>query len=258
MNNTFSIKRIGLLYRQYYFLNDKKLFLTLGATVGLIVAIHTFTHIVKLGHLNTVNPQYFMIVFLFCFIGGTLLWTGYAFPGFRTKEKCFNYLTVPASTSEKFVFELINRLILFIVVFPAIYWCFTNLVTWSFHQYVPEYVNYKFSYSFPKPSLSVREIVLIVSLCFLIFTISFAGASYFKTLPIVKTIVVVFVLVCVYALYVYLVVEKLGLKQYNPANDRILFMRSADDAKLAGIFAAITANLFLLAISFFRLKEKEV
>jgi len=258
MNNIFSIKRIGLLYRQYYFLNSKKLFLIIGATIGLIVAIHTFTHIISFEHPNNVSPMYFKIMFMFCFIGATFLWTGYAFPGFRTKEKCFNYLTIPASTTEKFAFELINRLILFILVFPAIYWSFTNLVNWSFHLYVPEYTSYKFNYNFFGSDLGTREVVLIISISLLAFTISFAGASYFKALPIVKTIVAIFVLVCVYALYVYLVVEKLGLNQYHPANDRVLFMRSAEDAKLAGIFAAITANLFLLAISFFRLKEKEV
>ncbi len=258
MNNTFSIKRIGLMYRQFYFLHNKKLLITVGATIGLIIVVHTFAHVVNFNHLNQINKAYFLILFILSFLGATFLWTGYAFPAFRTKEKCLSYLLIPTSTAEKFTFELINRLIVLVIVFPVIYWTFTNLVSWSFHQYVPEYENYYFSYSFYLEDFSTRITVLIVSLSLLIFTASFTGASYFRNLPIVKTILFIFILICVYAGFIYLVVEKMGLDQYNPKNGRVLFLHNANEGIMAGIITSAIVNIYLLIISFFRLKEKEV
>jgi hypothetical protein len=53
---------------------------------------------------------------------------------------------LPISSSEKFAFELITRIILFLVMMPLLFWVVANLEGAIVHSYVPEFVNYKFSF----------------------------------------------------------------------------------------------------------------
>ena len=260
MNNSLSIKRIGMLYKQYYFINRNKLLLILVATAGLITGYHTLVHAVNYRDLGQQNflSDYHLSSFSIALFVGCLLWCGNAFPAFRNKDRRMSYLIAPATSLEKFSFEVLNRIILFIIVFPIIYWVFTNLVTSVFHSFVPDYENYKFSYKNPFPGdINSLEIFLMLSLALLIPTISFTGATYFQKIPLVKTIVVVFIILCLFGGYIFFVVKGLELYQYNPINNRVLFIRGADGAKVAGIIAAFLVNITLLVISYFKVKEKE-
>jgi hypothetical protein len=136
-----------------------------------------------------------------------------------------------------------------------IYWISTNLVTNIFHYYNPDYENYIFRYTKLIPEkLTNHEISLILSNGLLLITIPFAGATYFQKLPIVKTIIAVFILVCLFTAYIYFVVEILNLDEYVPINKSRFFMRNVRDLQIAGIMV----NTTLLVISYFKVKEKEV
>ena len=260
MNNSMSIRRIGLLYKQYYFLNGNKLLLILIATAGLIAGYHTIVHAVNYRYLEQSNflTDYHYSSLSIAFLAACLLWSGNAFPDFRNKTKRLGYLVIPATTLEKFIFEFMIRIVIFILVFPIIYWVFTNLVTSAFHAFNPDYLNYTFSYKNPYPGeLDTLSIFLMCSLALLVPTLAFTGASYFQKLPVIKTVVLVCILVGFFAGYIFFVVEILNLDEYKPKNNRILFMRNADDAKIAGIAAAIIVNITLLVFSYFKVKEKE-
>jgi len=139
-----------------------------------------------------------------------------------------------------------------------LYWVFTNLITGIFHAYVPEYLIYKFEFGALVHEWSNREITLAISLGFLMFTLPFTGATYFQKMPLVKTIFTVSLFVGIYFGIGFLIFEGLNIREYRPVNNRILFMRNEEDAKLAGIWAAILGNIVLLVISYFKVKEKEV
>ncbi|MCK5704983.1 MAG: hypothetical protein KAI29_27715, partial [Cyclobacteriaceae bacterium] len=255
-----SIHRVLLLYKQYVHLHIKQMLIVVGATVVVIAGFHTFMHLKNLGHLErTLNNNYHVPVFLFAFFGGCLIWCGQAFPGFRSKEKIMDYLMTPASSFEKFLFEFTNRILLYLILFPIIYWAVTNLVTGIFQQYNPEYINYKFAYGdLIGSNLSNRELSLAMSLGFLMFTLPFTGATYFQKIPLLKTILIVALLVGIYFGIGFLLFKGLHIQEYRLANGRLLFMYNAEDGKLAGICAAILGNLVILAIGYFKIKEKEV
>ena len=260
ISNHLSMHRVLLLHKHYVYLNIKQILIVIGATIVSIAGFHTFMHLTNLRSLErTFINNYHIPVFLFAFFGGCLLWCGQAFPGFRSKEKSMDYLMTPASSFEKFLFEFINRLIIYLIFFPIIYWVVTNLVTGIFHQYNPEYINYKFTYGdLINPNWSTRESALAMSLGFLMFTLPFTGATYFQKLPLLKTILIVALLVGIYFGIGFLLVKGLHIQEYRLANGRLLFMYNAEDGKLAGIFAAILVNLAILAVGYFKLKEKEV
>lgn len=261
MNNTLSIKRIGLLYRQHFFLYRNKLLLSVVASAGLIIGFHTFIHTSNYPHLSGggFQTQFHLNSFAIAMLISCLLWCGSAFTEFRAKEKRMSYLITPVSSIEKYTFEALNRIILLIIVFPIIYWLSTNLVTTIFHTFTGDYEDYLFTYRkiFPV-KFSRLELALLFSLALFMFTVPFTGASHFQKLPLIKTIVVLTVVIALFAGYIALVMEGLDLKEYLPRNNRVLFMRNEDDAKLAGLIAAIIGNIVLLVISYFNVKEKEV
>lgn len=247
-----------LLYKQFMLLSAKQILIVFGSVVGIIGGFHTFMHLVSYRNLSReIDGNYHLIVFIFSFFAGCLLWCGHAFPGFRSKEKSMDYLMLPASSIEKFFFEFINRFIIYLISFPMVYWAITNLVTSIFHAYNPEYQNYIFEFDILIPKLIDREITLAVCLAMFMFTIPFTGATYFKKMPLLKTIIIVFLLVGIYFGIGYLLVEGFNLEEYRPRN-KLLFMKDEEDAKLAGIWAALIAHATLLIISYFKLKEKEV
>lgn len=260
MNNLISFKRIGLLYKHFYFLNGKKTLLILIATAGLISGYHAIVHIVNYRFLadNNFLTDYHYSSLSIAFFVACLLWCGNAFPDFRNKIKRIGYLVKPATTLEKFLFEVMMRIVFFIIVFPILYWVFTNMVTNIFHAFIPDYLDYKFSYKNPYPGdLDNLQISLLLCVALLIPTIAFTGATYFKKIPTVKTIVAVTALFVLFFGYTYLVATGLNLDEYLPKNNRILFISSVKQAKITGIFVALSVNLILLVISYFRVKEQE-
>ncbi len=249
-----------LLYKQFIFLSGKQILIVLGSIAGLITGFHAFMYFVNQSHIGKTKivDEYHISVFLFAFFAGCFIWCGQAFPAFRSKEKSMEYLMTPVSTFEKFLFEFINRILIYIIGFPIVYWIFTNLVTGIFHVYYPDYQNYKFGFEVLFSKLSSREITLAVSIALFVFTFPFTGATYFKKTPLLKTILIVFLLVSVYFGIGFMLVEVLDIQEYRKANRSVLFMQSEEDAKLAGIWAAWIAHATLLTISYFKLKEKEV
>ncbi len=249
-----------LLYKQFIFLSGKQILIVLGSTAGLITGFHAFMYFLNRNAMGKTKifDSYHITVFLFAFFAGGLIWCGQAFPGFRSKEKSMDYLLTPASLSEKFIFEFINRILIYIIVFPIIYWIFTNLVAGIFHVYYPDYQNYKFGFEWFFSKMNSREITLVLSLSLLMFTLPFTGATYFKKMPLLKTIIVVFLLIGIYFGIGYMLVEVLDIQDYSKANKRVLFIKSEEGAKLAGIWAVWIAHSTLLTISYFKVKEKEV
>ena len=233
----------------------------IGAVAVLIAGYHTFMHIVNKPYLSSApaDIQYQQMSFTFAFIIGSLIWCGHAFPFFRTKEKSISYLMVPTTTFEKFLFEFTNRIILYIVCFPIIYWVFTNLVAGIYHLIHPTYINYKFSYVNIIPGFNNVELALIFSIGFLILSLSFAGATYFQKLPLIKTVILVAAILGGFVLFGVLIFKVFSVGQYTIAKgDKLLFMKDAEAAKAAAVVAAIIANIVILAIGYFKIKEKEV
>lgn len=250
-----------MLYKQYYFLNGNKMLLILLATCVIIAGFHTFVHLVNFSHLDgrSFQTQFHLDTFLIMLVAACLLWCGHAFPELRVKERRMHYLITPTTALERFVFEILNRVIIFIIVFPLLYWILTNLVTGTFHLLSEGYDNYLFTYEKILPNkLSNLESSLVYSVGFFILIIPFAGASHFQKLPLVKTILLSSLVIAVYAGYIWFVVEGLDLHEYRPKNDRILFMSDDDHAKLFGMICAWTGSIALLLFSYFKLKEKEV
>ncbi|HEY3389386.1 MAG TPA: hypothetical protein VGK38_07440, partial [Prolixibacteraceae bacterium] len=91
----------------------------------------------------------------------------------------------------------------------------------------------------------------------LAFLIVFTGASYFSKSPLLKTLFTLSVIFAALGLFTFLLVKGFDLENFHSERNRVLFINNEHDA-LAALATGVTLiNLCLLAIAWFRLKEKE-
>lgn len=261
-NNLFSIQRFVLLCKQALIINKKMIGIALiGFTSTLFILLMLY-HSVPNNRINW-NIESYMLIFFFLFFVLGIIYTSLSFPAFRSKEKSMAYLMQPASSSEKFVFELVMRLVVFILVMPLLFWAVTNLEGTLMHYFKPDIEHYQFSFRGLYNKMTSRgetggwlQFAFVQGGLF-VFIFSFAGASHFTKSPLLKTLFTFSILFAGYSLLIYLMYKGLDLKNHTN-NERILFMSSDEVAIISGAIAITVINLTLLAVAFFRLKEKEV
>ncbi|WKV12338.1 hypothetical protein [Marivirga harenae] len=262
-NNVFNLKRFLMLAKQHYIQNNKLLFYAIIAYVGVIFILLT---VVQMG--NDREPhglesfQGFLIGFIAVF---GILYTGYSFPAFRSKESTINYLMLPSSVLEKFLFELLTRLSIVLILLPLLFWITFHLQGYFFNLFTPlpfESISFGPVLDFELPD-TVKEyyiwfVILVGSLVTLGFVLPFTGGAMFSKQPLVKTLFAVALIVIFYAGCLFIIIEPMGLKNYQPNDSMFLIPHSEGGAiKFFGSLA-LFSNLVMLFIAYRKLKEREV
>jgi hypothetical protein len=260
-NQTFSIKRFGKYIISNLTLTYRQTLLMWGALAVSIFlislfALYTNSHNWHEGHITM-----FVII---SFIAG-ILYASFSFSSFRRKEKTTTSLMLPITAFERFLYEFVEKFIVFIILYPIVFSLFSNFAVFirnTFHtpmETVNGLVTSPFKY------FQVQEVFknnqdgvtgFLISLGLLLFTLVFAGSATFRKYPLVKTIVFVGVIILTIIGYFYMLVAKIKL----------------DDPWIAGILEQSTVNqrfklmslvfilfsLVALTFAFFKVKEKEV
>jgi hypothetical protein len=200
---------------------------------------------------------------IFVIIAMGILCAGTAFPGLRTKEKAQGYLLLPASTFEKFLMEFLTRIILFMLIVPAVYWVVGNLEgnlvrlfqpSFYFNPQVP-FVS--FGMHVGPPGFMGWVYSLAISMYALVLTIPFTGATIFTKNPLIKTLFGVAIIFFFNLLVIYFFLSVLDFRRYYPSG-RILFMADGDDSIIAGAIICTVMCMGFICAAYFKLKEKEV
>lgn len=261
-NNIFNGKRLLLLFKQHFIHNTQLLLLSTVAYIGVVFIVLSITQIGNgLQPHDTNMFQGFLIAFVAVF---GILYVGHSFPAFRSKESTMNYLMVPASVLEKFVFEFISRIGIMLLVLPVLYWVtfhlqgyfFTIFTDYSFEAVGVQYlvkINDE-----PKADHLVWIYVISIAAVLLAFSLAFTGAAMFTKQPLVKTLFSVAVIVIFFFGYGYIVIEQLGVGTYQPPES--MYLVPLDDSAALKYVSAllILANMIMLFIAYRKLKEREV
>jgi hypothetical protein len=207
--------------------------------------------------------KYYRMFYIVFFITGVIC-AGSAFPAFRSKDKTFNYLMNPASLLEKFLYEFVSRIIVFIVILPVLYWAVYNLEGSVVKIFSPAFTFQSQLSYFPPSDINIGPeriewiYTLIISCSLLMFTIPFAGAATFNKNPIIKTLFSVAAIFFFNLFLVYFFLNILDFRQYYNRSDRFLFMADAGHVIIATSVVTILMNVALISVAFFKLKEREV
>ena len=120
MNQFFSFDRFSLLVSKHWADNKKRYLLSVLAFAGLLITWFAFTTLVDEGDTLSADLQ-LSTYFFSLFIAGTLYASQY-YSELGSKPKGSNFLLVPASTFEKFLCSLLYTVVLFFIVFTAVFY----------------------------------------------------------------------------------------------------------------------------------------
>jgi len=260
-NNSFSFQRLMLLFKQKLIINKRRFPLGLLAFSGGLFILFAFSQSVK-NFTNWSNMDY-LNTFIPAFIGLGIAYSASSFPYFRSKEKSMTYLMLPATNSEKFVFEILSRIVAFIILMPLLFWIVANLEGAIVHTFFPKLTNYKFSF-YDAFMVIVKDgkfefwaLILTIQGILFGFIALFAGAGYFSKAPLIKTLLTFSIVVMGYFLFAYVLNKSLNLDGLHTIGKHMIFFKDGQTfIKLFGIGMSIV-NLTFLAIAWFSLKEKE-
>ena len=143
-NISFSFHRLVLLFKRSLIINKKRFAIAISAFSGILF----ITLVWAQASVNFSNwgEHAYLSTFVSVFLSLGISYAAFSFPAFRSKEKSMTYLMLPASAAEKFVFELLSRIVAFIILMPLLFWVIANLEGTLVHYYYPELINYHFSY----------------------------------------------------------------------------------------------------------------
>jgi hypothetical protein len=247
------MKRFGKYASSKLEMNYKNILIS-AAMASAIISLFLFI-MINVGDGKWSSHNWVLFTPMSCFFGG-VLYIGKSFPMLRQKEEMLIFHLTPASTFEKFIYEFLERMGLFIVLFPLLFVGIANLAT----EIITAIRNYYglFSDIAPISTHSLSEIIAqpvliqIMTAGFLIFSLAFACTATFRKRPIGKIIGIIGIYrILVFAYGHYLVPENTWYSVYIqslPLNTRRL------------VFSATMFIVALIALvyAYFRVKEKEV
>ncbi|MFK7951743.1 MAG: hypothetical protein AB8B73_02780 [Ekhidna sp.] len=261
IKNTFNWKRFLLVCKQNLINNQK---LMVFASIGFIGVVFIGLTMVQAG--NDFQPLgveiFLQMMITFMAIFG-VLYIGYSFPSLRNKESSISYLTMPASAFEKLLFEFLNRVVLSLIALPILFW-----IAFNIHGVVFELGTKK---AFELIGISdvlaidispVDEMfwaqALIVSCTFLVLVLPFTGAAIFSKQPLIKSLFSIAIILMSYFAVVYIVMEPLGLGEYEVNGELFLLPTGENSALRFFSIATFISVLVMLTVAYLKLKEREV
>lgn len=260
-NNIFSGKRFWLLCKQHVIHNNQLLLFSTVAYIGVIFIVLSIAQIGNnfIPH-DPENFRGFMIGFVAVF---GILYGGYSFPALRTKERSINYLLLPSSVLEKFLFELLSRIGLMVILLPFFFWITFHLQGYFLSMFTDQVFNVVLFHHLSFIDLSTIDHLFWVCMTIgfgglLALLIPFTGASMFSKQPLVKTLFSIAVIILFFAAFMYIVLELLGVGKYDSTESMWLVPNGDLGAFQFLSSAFILANGVILFVAFRKLKEKEV
>jgi hypothetical protein len=233
------------------------------STVAYIGVIFIVLSIAQAG--NDMRPhgqeafQGFLVAFVTVF---GVLYVGHSFPAFRSKESTINYLMIPASVLEKFIFEFVSRIGIILLSLPLLYWITFHLQGYVFTMFtddtfMPLGIHHLVKLDVPENYELLIYSVITGGVLF-VLSLAFTGAAMFTKQPLVKSLFAVALIVMFFVGYSYIVIEHLGVGQYNPPEHMMLVPLEENNALMSVSVALLASTIVMLFVAFRKLKEREV
>lgn len=192
MNNTFQPRRLALLLKRDFYIQYRTYLVALGALFGVLF-IANVASIVSADSWNFNDVFYPLSLFL-----GGFVFTSSSFNELNEPRDRAFYLGLPASTLEKFASKLIVTgpgfafvsLVLYFIFSLSVY-ALTNLIFGMGHGLFDPFAESVWSHI--RVYLATQSIFLL-------------GAVWFRKNPLLKTVLLLFVMMVGYALFVALTV----------------------------------------------------
>lgn len=262
-SSVFSMSRFSNLVKREWTLNKNNLLISL---VGSATAIFVIGLIMLMNFPRNLVGQINGFFLTSLFVGGAIF-SGYAFPGFRSKAKTMEYLLVPASALEKFAFEFLFRIVVYLIAYPLIFCVAINASSLIINLMYPNYniMFYYFQDFVEIFDISQFHFIIYTSIflaLMLVFALPLLGASHFRKNPLFSTLGVLAALIATFSLYAY-GISKLVFMGHRVGGVPVWADgMSRSDSTLLLMTLVIVFEVIMLAVflssTYYKLKEKEV
>jgi len=263
-NQIFNFKRFARYAKSTLALNFKQTMMMGGV---IVISIFIISLIAMAQNTSQWNKEGWIPVFIVNYFVVGIIYAGFAFSQFRSKEKTIMSMMVPVTPFERFLYEFIEKIASFILLYPILFWVFSSLAVFVRNSIPFEYTKIEVNgfKTFPFEIISYQQpiantedglISMLFTLSIFLFIIAFAGATTFRKYPLVKTIVFVGAVIGIIAGYFAVIFEKFQLK--NPWIANLEHTMKAEQGFLTGSILLTIASLIVLSFAYFKLKEKEV
>ena len=174
MNNTFDFNRFSLLLKKELWSGNKKTLIVAGAIFGFLILI-AILQIYWSGGYERMNWNMFPMVIL----GGGLIFTSVIFHEFNDKTGTHHYLSLPASTFEKFLSKWLITAVLFPIVASSLFWIYSKIGDAIYFNHVSSgYTYWKLTDWW---SIFILKTYIVYQSTYLIGAIVFQKYTFFKT-----------------------------------------------------------------------------
>lgn len=263
-NQLFNFKRFARYAKSTLALNFKQTMMMGGV---IVISIFIISLIAMAQNTSQWNKEGWIPVFIVNYFVVGIIYAGFAFSQFRSKEKTIMSLMVPVTPFERFLYEFIEKIASFILLYPILFWVFSSLAVFVRNSIPFEYTKIEVNgfKTFPFEIISYQQpiantedglILMFFTLSVFLFIIAFAGAATFRKYPLVKTIVFVGAVLGIMIGYITLIFEKVQLR-----NGWIMYLEhsiKAEQGFMLGSIVLMLMSLIALFFAYFKLKEKEV
>jgi hypothetical protein len=256
MNNTFDLNRFSHLLKKELWSGNKKTLIISGAVFGFLI-VFALLQIYTLGGYEGTNWTMFPIVIF----GGGLIFTSVIFHEFNEKTGTHHYLSLPASTFEKFFSKWLITAIFFPIGATILFWIYTKIGDAIYFNYDSEtnYIPWKLTDWW---SIFFLKFYIVYQSTYLIGAIVFQKYTFFKTSVVhwVYTIFSIIIAVILFRIIFYDLFD--GLFSMNqalnmhPSEEVIDFMENRFLSILEFALWFLVPPI-MWAVGFFKLKEKE-
>lgn len=256
-NQFFSLNRFGNYAASALMLRSRQLLLTAIAVPSGFFLLMTF---IMMFNGKWMFDEWISTLMLISVSLG-ILFIGSSFPALRSKKESISFLMVPASAFEKYLYELLMRLVLYCILFPVVFYVVGNLslsVADSLRTYMGRSFYNSEYFSFALFKGQFRDIFpLFVAIIVFVYTLFFAGATTFRRMAIVKTLAFVGGCLVTFLGYIGFLNTKFRVKYTWTECLYDGFEHKSDFIHLL-CFVFIILSMVALVYAYFKLKEKEL
>ena len=277
--NSFSFQRWSMLVGKHWIENQKRYLLSVVAIFALLIFFFTFN---LLAHdYDPLDKTVQIVGYFLGLFGIGCLYAGQYFSPLGSKAKGAYYLLTPASALEKLLCALLYVLVIFFIVYTAVYYLADFIMLSIGNATSPAYLNPNEEGVVPKAKLinvfyeynwglSDTNMMYIFLLAFFAVQSAFLlGSIYFNQYGIVKTAIVLFIGFLMLAFLEGYLLHKMlpegdhskGLASYisfvNFKPDKVVELSPWIDQTVLFLAKFAVAPFFWL-VTYFRLTEKEL
>jgi hypothetical protein len=257
MKNHFNLRRFGLLFRKHTVEHYKTYLMSLLVLFGTLTLVLGTVLYLNGGRLGR-NPQ--EILFAFFLLAAGMIFTSTVFANLGNSKHAIAFLTLPASTLEKFLVAWIYSFLIFCLLFVPIFLLASSMViSMEWHEREQSTLVNLLD--------TDRQLYVIFAVYALLHALALLGSIFFRKSHFIKTVFTGFVVAVLVVILNKLSLEMLlgrrldnaipfGRAGYSDEGYSYLSMDLPDMQPIMLVYVALA--LLIWAAAYFKLKEKQV